>query len=1060
MKISKGFISAFIMSFAVFALNAQTLTGASQNVAEDMEKAVSSVATDVTKLPDAQLAMSVSYYPVTAGDVYTLAFAAAGTPVRYTIPVDSTYKIRVANLGVINCAGLTYLQLKSQVESLVLRNYPMAGVQFVLSSPSTFLVSVSGEVNRTIERNAWALTRLSTFISSNLTSHASSRNITIVSAGGSSKTYDLFLAQRNGDLSQDPFLRPGDKIVVKRYERKVTVSGAVERPGTYELLKGENLKEAVERYAGGLSEYADIERIILRRQNNSKNPSGDTIYLDSNVIEQNYALENADIVTISSRIELRDTMFFEGAVGSLGRESQNTNAEKGDSSGNNIANPIINRIPVNFMEGENLATLVRRNAGNFFPTSDLRNAYLIRNDEKLLVNLEDCLYVRDYMSEYFAQKGDTLYVPYMQTKNTVLITGEVNSTVEVEAWPQKRLSALISGHTTDYSSLRDIEVTAVDGTKSVYDLFLANRYGQMDQNPYIRPGETITLSRLERKVTISGAVERPGTYQLLKDENLKEAVERYANGLSEYADTERIILRRQNNSKNPSGDTIYLQSNSIEQNFALENADVITISSRIELRDTMFFEGAVGSLGREAQNTNAEKGDSSGNNIANPIINRIPVNFMEGENLATLVRRNAANFFPTSDLRNAYLIRDSKKYLVNLEDCLYKRDYMSEYIAQKDDTLYVPYMQNLSTVLITGEVKSTVEVEAWPLKRLSTIISGHTTDYTSFRNIKVTSVDGAESVCDLFLATRYGRMENNPYIKPGEVITLSRIDRKVTINGAVERPGTYELKEGENIQELIDIYAGGLAPLADLSRIELYRSLTGTEGSGEKSYLDQGDVADNYELVCYDTIFVSSFSDLTPVVFVDGAIQADAGTALETSTHLSLSFNNGEDYAYFARRNKKLFTAVSDLEKAYIIRGSKTIPLNLLPMLYDASYYSNMPIEPNDTLVIPFKQYFVSVAGAVVKPGRYPYIPDRTWEYYIGLAGGFDKDKNSLDSIEIRDINNKKYSKKEFITPESTITANTNSFLYKFNKYAPAITTILSITASTLSIMAVTGILK
>ena len=199
---------------------------------------------------------------------------------------------------------------------------------------------------------------------------------------------------------------------------------------------------------------------------------------------------------------------------------------------------------------------------------------------------------------------------------------------------------------------------------------------------------------------------------------------------------------------------------------------------------------------------------------------------------------------------------------------------------------------------------------------------------------------------------------------------------------------------------------------------------------------------------------------MTPVVFLDGAVSTATGTTLDASKHIAMSFNHGEDYAFFARRNKKLFTSESDLEKAYIIRGSETIPINLLPMLYDASYYSNTPMQPNDTLVIPFKQYFVSVAGAVMKPGRYPYIPDRTWEYYIGLAGGFDKDKNSLDSIDLRDINNKKYSKKEFITPESTITANTNSFLYKFNKYAPAITTILSITASTLSIMAVTGVLK
>ena len=62
--------------------------------------------------------------------------------------------------------------------------------------------------------------------------------------------------------------------------------------------------------------------------------------------------------------------------------------------------------------------------------------------------------------------------------------------------------------------------------------------------------------------------------------------------------------------------------------------------------------------------------------------------------------------------------------------------------------------------------------------------------------------------------------------------------------------------------------------------------------------------------------------------------------------------------------------------------------MDLSPMLYDAAFYSDQTVQENDVLVVPFKQYFVSVAGAVLKPGRYPYVPDRTYDYYIGLAGG------------------------------------------------------------------------
>ena len=161
------------------------------------------------------------------------------------------------------------------------------------------------------------------------------------------------------------------------------------------------------------------------------------------------------------------------------------------------------------------------------------------------------------------------------------------------------------------------------------------------------------------------------------------------------------------------------------------------------------------------------------------------------------------------------------------------------------------------------------------------------------------------------------------------------------------------------------------------------------------------------------------------------------------------------NYATFIRNNKALFGATSDLKNAYIIRDEEQIPINLFDYLYDVSFYSEDVVLPYDTLVIPFKQYFVSVSGAVYKPGRYPYIPDRTYDYYIGLAGGFNRSQNAHDAVVIRDMNGKKLSKKDFITPESNIEAKTNSFGFFFNQYAPIVTTILSILTSALSIVAI-----
>jgi protein involved in polysaccharide export with SLBB domain len=271
----------------------------------------------------------------------------------------------------------------------------------------------------------------------------------------------------------------------------------------------------------------------------------------------------------------------------------------------------------------------------------------------------------------------------------------------------------------------------------------------------------------------------------------------------------------------------------------------------------------------------------------------------------------------------------------------------------------------------------------------------------------------------------------------------------------VERPGSYQLLPEENLKELVDYYAGGCTPLADTSRITLVRYVNSTIDSGDKVYLTLHDIQANYSLHHWDAIQIPTIVNLMPVMFVEGAVSKaeDEVEQASVSNRLTIRFNEGENYASLVQRNQSWFSSISDTQNAYIIRNGERIPINLNPMLYDSSYRSAYFVKENDILIIPFRQYFVTVAGAVAVPGRYPYIPDRSWDYYVALAGGFNTDKNARSSIIIQDITGRQLSKSDVITPESIITAKTNSFLYYFNQYAPIITTTLSLimTAITLS---------
>ncbi|HPX27826.1 MAG TPA: SLBB domain-containing protein, partial [Treponemataceae bacterium] len=479
---------------------------------------------------NASLAMSNPDYMVTAGDVYQLAYAAGSTAVTYPIIIDTTYKMRVANLSVIDVSGKTFTEVKAQVEQIITRNYPMSGLQFTLEKPASFMVMVDGEVSTAGEKKAWALTRLSDVVGSFYTAYSSTRTVTVTSSSGKKKVYDLFDAKRNGNLAQNPYVRPGDHITIQRAERKVTIDGAVERPGSYELLEGENLKELVEKYASGLTLFADVNRIELTRYNGSMNEVGDKYFYKEEAITSNIALNDHDSISIMSLQDLIPVMFMEGAV------FQSTALDDARLDRTELAAPedTANRVTVRFIEGENYGSLVRRNRNLLTAASDTQKASIIRKGVIIPFDINPLLYDSNYYTDEIVQPYDVLLIPFRQY---FVIDGEVTSTGEIEAKGLTRLASVVRPYFTPYSSSRNILVTSASGTIHTYDLFEAERNGDFSQNPYLSPGDRITVQRAERTVTIGGAVERPGTYELLEGENLKELIEIYASGLTVFADS-------------------------------------------------------------------------------------------------------------------------------------------------------------------------------------------------------------------------------------------------------------------------------------------------------------------------------------------------------------------------------------------------------------------------------------------------------------------------------------------------------------------------------------------
>ncbi len=368
-------------------------------------------------------------------------------------------------------------------------------------------------------------------------------------------------------------------------------------------------------------------------------------------------------------------------------------------------------------------------------------------------------------------------------------------------------------------------------------------------------------------------------------------------------------------------------------------------------------------------------------------------------------------------------------------------------------------------VYLKGEVTKAQYVNCWGLSHLSEVITDKTTRFSSLRDLEMRSDDGKTGTYDLFKAERFGERAQDPYVKPGSTVTVKKIKRLVKVYGEVARPGSYQLLEGEGLPELLAGFAGGFTAFSDTSRIRVSRLVAADKPEGRAFYLDRNDpLYKRFVLGNLDEVYVPSKEDSLPLVYFEGAMQIEdkTGAVSESepgsdviSQKVPYRFVQGQKLSSALQELYHRFSAHSDLKHAYIVRvGEKNpLPVDIEALIQHYDPKNDIVLMPNDRVVIPFRQFSVTVSGAVLKPGLYPYMPGRSFKYYIQLAGGTDPQKNVGGSVTITDVNDVIQPPTRIIQPDDKIYADYNNALYHANQWAVVIGTAVSVTALVLTII-------
>lgn len=290
----------------------------------------------------------------------------------------------------------------------------------------------------------------------------------------------------------------------------------------------------------------------------------------------------------------------------------------------------------------------------------------------------------------------------------------------------------------------------------------------------------------------------------------------------------------------------------------------------------------------------------------------------------------------------------------------------------------------------------------------------------SFRSIQIFHADGSESEADLVKYFRTGELSSNPFIKDGDLISITPLNRetpKVSISGAVKADYEFEFKQGDT-PALILSFGGGFEEVADTTKLFIYRrGVTGIEQIAVES-----DDWNSFKLLPNDRVIApfgnefdaSASAWIYGEVSVPGNFPIESGetTALELlQTAGGLSKEALPAAAYLVRSggrkneipnqfNADLMKRTSDqylqgLE--YLDVETELSKDQVFIDLSDNEELQGIKIFDGDHLYIPRDEKTIFVFGQVNKPGYFGFSTNKSTSEYIAQAGGFalsaDKDR-------------------------------------------------------------------
>lgn len=280
----------------------------------------------------------------------------------------------------------------------------------------------------------------------------------------------------------------------------------------------------------------------------------------------------------------------------------------------------------------------------------------------------------------------------------------------------------------------------------------------------------------------------------------------------------------------------------------------------------------------------------------------------------------------------------------------------------------------------------------------SLYLCGGPGDINSYRDIELIRNNKVYQTIDLYQFLTKGDEQGNVLLKENDVINFPVYKKRVTITGQIKRPGIFELKDNETLQDLL-FFAGGFTDKAYKASIKV-KQVTDTERKIEdvpkaQNTMYQPQNGDEFEVGSILDRFENGVS-ITGAVYRPGEFELTPGLTISALIKQA----GGLQENVFPKR--------ASLTRTYADGTRKNITFNVTEVMHGVN---DVKLVKNDAIYIAAENDFrgdlkITVSGEVRKPGQYPFKEDLSLKDALFMAGGLT-DAASSFNIEIgRRINN------------------------------------------------------